>query len=34
LITAQGGTLTLANREPHGLVATVELLKRPPAIAQ
>jgi two-component system, OmpR family, sensor kinase len=34
LITAQGGVLTLANRQPHGLDATVELVKRPPAIAE
>jgi two-component system, OmpR family, sensor kinase len=33
LIIAQGGTLTLSNREPHGLEAKVELTKRPPAIA-
>jgi two-component system, OmpR family, sensor kinase len=33
LITAQGGTLTLRNRQPHGLDAIVELCKRPPSIA-
>jgi two-component system, OmpR family, sensor kinase len=33
LITAQHGTLTLANRQPHGLDATVHLAKRPPSIA-
>ncbi len=33
LITAQGGTLRLANRQPHGLEAKVELVKRPPAVA-
>ncbi len=33
LITAQHGTLTLANRQPHGLDATVRLAKRPPSIA-
>ncbi len=33
LITAQDGTLTLANRQPHGLDVTVRLAKRPPSIA-
>jgi two-component system, OmpR family, sensor kinase len=32
LITAQGGTLTLSNRQPHGLEAKVALAKRPPSI--
>ncbi len=33
LITAQGGKLTLSNRQPHGLDAKVELVKRRHAIA-
>ncbi len=32
LISAQGGTLSLSNRQPHGLEAKVELIKRLPAI--
>ena len=33
IVAAQGGTLTLSNRQPHGLEAKVLLIKRPPSIA-
>lgn len=34
LITAQGGTLSLVNRQPNGLEAKVELIKRPPSVSE